>query len=723
MEPYPYQSKTPGPGVWDKGLDLIPAGHLAVEQINNRSDMLQGYKLKLIDIDSEACGRNLIVKGVVNVFKELVNPNRRECIMGVVGLFCSSMTDVISPIVSHPDIGGYVQIAASTSPVHRKSTPSQTRSNLFHIIGSSSVFNEGTLALMRASHWNRISVVYNSIKFYRRSMAYDFMNKIKIDNVSKAELVTQVALTDSSSRISKAFSTINKKEARISYWIVDHKQTAQLLCEAFHKSYHWPGYIFIIKALEMDRVLDTKTSCSREDIISALEGVFTLQYRLFVDDNSRLFSGLTYREYQQMYADKLKKFASERPDQDIRANIYANSLYDQVWAFGLAINSSHSSINSQKLGYEDKEKRLTMSDVFRIKLRELSFQGASGRIEFGERQESPSYVDIFQIRNGTQKIVGTYDPFTDNITFKYTLTDIPRDTFETVYSTMPYWLGGCILIAQGILFCLITTNFVLILCWRREREIKATSPILSSLMMVGCYVLWTGPLMLAVYRTVVIENQALLTALCILKTWISVGNELIFGTLFVRLLRIYRIFCTTPMATMSKYWDDKYLSIYVLLICLGKAFILALWSSTHPIHPVTNQMYIYGLDKLPHYMATIRCMCIRTPLTLWLITTVLYTALLLLTVVLLAIRTRNVKKTFYKDTKKVNIFIFLVTVCLANTIPLWILFLQMGIEVGADMVDWLSWYSIPLLCQVCLFVPKTLPVIVRKSKIMATRLT
>lgn len=713
MEPYPYRGKTPA--VWDRGLDLIPAGHLAVEQINNRSDILQGYELKLIDIDSEACGRNIVIKGTVNVFKELVNPNQRECIVGVVGLLCSSVTDVISPIVSHPEIGGYVQIAASTSPVHR--TPTQTNSKLFHIIGSSSVFNEVIFALMQAFDWNRISIVYNSVKFYQMSVAHDFVDKI--NKIPGAELVTQVPLTDatdSSSPISKALSIINKHEARISYWILDFKQTAQLLCEAFHKNFRWPGYIFIIEELQMDGVLDVKTSCSKEDIMSTLEGTFTLHYRLFVDNNTRMFSGLTYSEYWKMYTDKLRIFASERSDEDIMNNIFANSLYDQVWAFALAINNSLSSIDSQKLGYRDKEKHLTMSDVLKIKLRELSFQGASGRIEFGEKQASPSYIDIFQIRNGTQKVVGTYDPFTGNITFEYTLTDIPRDTFETVYNRMPYWLGGCILIAQGILLCLITTDFVLILCWRREKEIKATSPILSSIMMVGCYVLWTGPLTLAVYRTVIIENHALLTALCIFKTWISVGKELIFGTLFLRLLRIYRIFCSTPMATMSKYWDDKYLFIYVLLICLGKVFILTLWSSIDPIHPVTSPTYTYGHDKLPYYMATIRCTCKTMASTLWLIVTVLYSALLLLMVVLLAIRTRHVKKNVYKDTKKVNIFIFLVTVCLAHTIPLWIFFLHMGIEIGVDIADWLSWYSIPVLCQVCLFVPKTLPVIMRKVK-------
>ena len=715
VEPYPYRGKSTA--FWDRGLDLIPAGHLAAEQINNRSDVLHGYKLKLLDIDSEACGKfNVITKGVVNTFREIVDPNRRPCILGVVGLLCSPVTDKISPIVSHPKTGGFVQIAASTSPVHR--ARNQTQSILFHIIGSSSVFNEATFALMQAFHWSRISIIYNSVRFYQRSIAEDFMDKVK--KLAETELVTHVSLTDSPSTFPKTFKLINEQEARISYWTVDYKLSAHLLCEAFHNNFLWPGYVYIIEELKMGKMLNIKTSCSREEIIQAMEGVFTLQYRLFVDNNTQLYSGLTYGEYRQEYSNKLRKFADERPGLDIKENIFANSLYDQVWAFGLAINSSLSLINSQRQPPGNGHAGSEMSNILRDELRKLSFQGASGRINFGRRQESPSYVDIFQIHNGTEEFVGTYDPFTNNITFGNTPTGIPRDTFETVYKRMLYWLGGCILIAQGVLFCLITTNCVLILKWRKEREIKATSPILSSLMMVGCYILWLEPIVLVAYRTLEIENRDLIAALCILKTWISVGKELIIGTMFLRLLRIYRIFCTAPMTTMSKYWVDKYLFAYVLLICSGKLFILTLWSSIHPIHPVTNPTYVHEPDKLPHYVATVRCICKTTRSTIWLLITFLYSAFLLLMVVFMAIRTRRVKKAVYKDTKKVNIYIFLITLCLATTIPLWIFFLQTSIEVGADVTDWLCWYSIPMLCQVCLFVPKTLPVVVRKVKMLTS---
>ena len=113
----------PDDGGWDRGLDLVPAGHLATAQINNHSELLSGYKLKLIDIDSESCGTNTVTKGLVNLNKELMTPffnNRSSCIVGIIGLYCSMETNALAPIVSHPASGvDYVKLAASTAPEHR----------------------------------------------------------------------------------------------------------------------------------------------------------------------------------------------------------------------------------------------------------------------------------------------------------------------------------------------------------------------------------------------------------------------------------------------------------------------------------------------------------------------------------------------------------------------------------------------------------------------------
>lgn len=445
-----------------------------------------------------------------------------------------------------------------------------------------------------------------------------------------------------------------------------------------------------------------------------------LQYRLFVDGDTKLASGLSYREFRSNYADELQIFANITGE-NLKECVYANSLYDQVWAFALALSNTLSSQQSQSthMSTGDRHKIRSIgqmiSSSLKRELRKISFPGASGRkICFGEEQESPSYVDIFQVQNGSEVLIGTYDPFSQNITFTESApTDTPSDTFETFRILVPKWLGVCFLIAQGVLFTLITTNFIMFILWRKEREIKATSPILSMLIMIGCYLLFFRSVILILYKTIDIKNMPLLESLCLLKTWLSIGTDLIFATVLLRLLRIYRIFCTAPLTIMSKYWVDKYLLLYVIVLCLGKVVLLILWTAIDPIGPWIKRNYVYGPDiELPHYETTLHCSC--NSVVLWILVSQLYSGFLILMVVHLAIQTRHVKKSVYKDTKKVNIFIFLAVICLTTTLPLWVVFLGKRIEVGAAISEWLSLYSIPMLCQTCLFVPKTLPVIVRK---------
>ena len=712
VQPYPVkEEESTALFIWDKAYELIPAGHLAVEQIKNRSDILPGHELKLIDIDSEACGMNTVIKGITNTYRELVNPNQ-TCIVGVIGLFCSPVTSAISPIISHPNIGGYVHIAASTSPVHRKSDRSED-SGLFHIIESSSVFNEATLALMRTYNWKRITSVHTESEFYFMSTSVDFIDRVSLN--PGYELVTRIPIVDDSpvhiiEHITEKFDTVKEKGARISYWSVTYDQAAYLLCMAYQRNFTWPGYVYIIQEHNVDRILEIKTSCSKEEILRAMEGVFILDYRLYVEDDTELVSGVNYSEFQQLYTNKLKEFANIQ-NESLQRNLYANSLYDQVWAFALAINKSLMSIKSKNLSFENYGlgKRLpTLSNILKNGLKHVSFQGASGQIDFSENQGSPTFVNIFQIQEGNTNLVGVYNSYSRNVTLTQAalrVSDVPKDTFDTVYQLLPPWLGACILVAQVALFVLITTNLILIIWWKREREVKAISPLLSILMMIGCYFLCAAPLFLTVYRMFVIETMALVTSLCYLKIWASTGIELILSTLFLKLLRIYHIFHAKQMVMMSDYWVDKYLVIYALLICVGKVLLLILWNSTTPISSDVSREYIEGGSGLPYYQGTTHCVTSEV----WSAVTLLYSGVLLFMVVVLAIETRHIKNDTYKDTKKVNVFIFLVVIVLAITVPLRIIFEAINIEVGANISEWLAYFSIPLLCQVCLFAPKTLP--------------
>ena len=710
VQPYPDESANS----WDKAFEMIPAGHLAAEQINNRSDILSGYNLKLINIDSEACGINVITKGVINIYQELMNPNQ-PCIAGVIGLFCSPVTKVISPIISHPKIGGYVHIAASASPVYRENGNSDSR--LFHIIGSSSVLNEAALALMHTYNWKRIISVHAESHLYFRSTSDNFIERVFSN--SEYMLLAHIDISEQlhTENIIETFSIINSVGGRISYWSVTNNQAAHHLCKAFQMNFTWPGYVYIIQQLEdsIDRILKTETPCSREELLIAMEGIFIVDYRLYVKNDTRLVSGVSYSEFQQLYIEKLKYFANN-VNKPLKSDVYANSLYDQVWAFALAINNSLESVESQNLSFVEYgigKNVPTLSNILQNELGKVSFQGASGWIDFSKNQESSSFVDIFQVQKGNLTLIGVYDPYSHNVTLTEAaprVSDVPPDTFDTVYQLLPHWLEACMLVAQVLLFGLITMNLFFVLKWKNEKNIKAISPLLSSLMMLGCYSLCITPVSLMARRMLFSSNTAVVKSLCYLETWTWMGTDLILAILFLKLLRVYHIFRTFHKT--SRYWSDQYLFIYTLAICGGKAMLVVLWNSTNSLYIKIHKVYVNRPDKLPYYVATVWC---NTPVA-WLVATGLYSGVLLFLVVILAVATRHIKKDNFKDTKKVNTFIFLVAIVIVTNISLLVFFHDVGIQTGADIAKWLPSFAIPMLCQVCLFTPKILPLALKKVK-------
>ena len=705
VQPYPDESEFSG---FDGGLNLIPAAHLAAEEINNRSDILPEHHLEVIDIEAEACGRSVITKGLVNLYGELLN---RDCIVGMMGFVCSTSTNLLAPITGHPAIG-YITLANSASPAHRNIIKYP---NLFHSISSASVHNTVIISLMQMFNWKKIGVVFDSVNVFFKSTATDFIQRIH--NQSEVELTTTIALIDmpSKSDINKAFNTINFEEARISYWLENDGQYAIFLCEAYQRKFVWPGYVYILRYNPdiITNILDAGTSCSKDEIIQAMEGAFLVDYRLYVDDDTELFSGWNYSQFRLRYADSLDAF-TDQIDRNKTELTYANSMYDQVWAFALAINASLPSIYSQDLPFLDYTltNTETISNIIKRELLDLSFQGASGHIQFIENQEVPSFVNILQIQNGTFQLIAIYDPFSKFIIpNEHYPKNIPPDTFDTVYNLLPLWIGVCIFIIQSALFFLITTNMVLLTYWRNEREIKATSYLLGMLLTSSCYLLTIEPVIQTIYRMIV-HNTTLHTVLCNISLWsTALGTDLMLATLLFRLFRVVHIF--KPFQRASKYLSaDMYILLYVLLTFSVKVLILIIWSIVDPYRSTDVRKYD-STTIPPVYRATPMCYC--NQLGVWYAISYLYSVILLSFVVFFAVQTRRIKITDFKDTKKINLFVFLVIITLSTAIPLVVILSEIDIQIGAVVSQWIGIFSVPLLCQVCLIVPKVVPLAVKKK--------
>ena len=144
-----------GPEVprWDRGLEILPAAQLAVDKINRDPSILPGYQLELVQVDTGTCTHSFHSEGLINFVHQITREKNR--IVGVVGLFCTSVAQLLSPLAGHQGID-LLHISGSTSPVLRNQ---EKYPYLWHMIPSSAAYVDAVLKMMDAFQWRNIAVI------------------------------------------------------------------------------------------------------------------------------------------------------------------------------------------------------------------------------------------------------------------------------------------------------------------------------------------------------------------------------------------------------------------------------------------------------------------------------------------------------------------------------------------------------------------------------------
>lgn len=704
--PYPDSGDMAG---WDRGFELIPAGHLATAHINNRTDLLGGLKVEIVDIGSEACGRSLVTDGQLGVYEKIMNT---PCVAGVIGLFCSAVTELVVPVANH-SMYGYIQLSSSTSPLLNDSVKFPY---VFHMISSSEVFNKAMIALMDEFNWTRVSVIHDSMGIYFDSTGKNFARLMNSE--PNKTLLSSSPIVPTDRDVSIIFKNINSAQSTIGYFSVTVEESATIMCEAFRRNQLWrDGYVYVFHERTVEDMINgSDVPCKPEQMLDAIEGVYSLQYRLNTVHPSNLVSGISYEVYHQQYLGELRKFENET-GMALEDNEYANTLYDQVWAFALALNNSLDRFGLINGSFEASyETTPNLRETLFEELQKVEFNGVTGRMMFGKEQEAETFVDIFQIRNGHAELIGVVDSHTSSISFTENFSvrqDLPDDRPDTVRYLLPVWLGALVLAAQGALLTLIITNTVLLVYLRNSPEIKSSSFYISLIILVGCYFLCVSSVLYAVYSSVYITDAVVFTVLCYMELWLSSnGLSLVIVPLLFRLLRIFHVFAT--FRSTGKHWSDKYLICYIFLVCSVMVIILIVWNAVAPFHLVTDVMYIRPRNHPPYNLEYPYCSS-KLPV-LWSLLTSGWIGLILVVVLLLAIKTRHIKRKNYKDTKKVNMFVFSVSVILMTFLPLSYIMVAVNVLLGAFVFKWLAFSLVAFLCQIFIFMPKNFPVLLPSRK-------
>ena len=666
----------------DRGGDLIVAAELAVDMINMRNDTLPNYRLELVPANAELCNQSLVAEAPETFLTHVTSGELN--IVGVVGLVCSTVTQAISPLAGRSEIGLLQISAGATSPVF---TSEEEYPLLYRMMSSSAVYNDAILELMATFNWTRISVIRDTKLIQHMTTANDFMTKIESRAGGEVVFLGDVTPTFPTSPV----QSLLPERARIIYASVTASEARELLCESYQSNLRWPQFVWLFHDLSLEDLKDSTGNCSNETMLEAVEGVFLLQYKIQTNLNTTLVSGQTYQDYLMELQERTN---------GTQMNQFADALHDSIWALAQALNNSPS---EELRRYRPEVGNSNTTALLDRYLKAVNFSGALGDISFIER-EVVNDVDIFHVTNGERICVGTYHPLSENLTIHSQPEIIPEDDFKTVTVLLhqAFMIATYSIIVSLMIFTTIVLGFF-IYYWNKP-SIKASSPILSILIFAGCYVLYIGGLITGANNL----NASIFGPFCQAQVWLNAtGVQLIYSTLFVRLVRIYRIFFHI-FAKPGKIWSDQAMFALSFVPVLVTILLMTIWTVEDPLVTRYTTPVFDMTSNPPQYTRDVFCETEGENLTVWL-SVVLYgvNGVTIFGVVVLATLTRKVHLDCFRDTKQVNAFVFSTAACLCIWLPYTVVFTNsIVIPAAAQIFSILPYMVVPFLCVMFLFIPK-----------------
>ena len=723
LAPYGGAGEEADPG-WKAGPAVIPAVRLAVDRINNRSDVLPGYEIQLLEGNSGCQYRPKSTYSFVrNIFHDGSAARTSSHVVGVIGPACSESALLLGTLGAR-DTVSLIQISpGATSPLLADTVKYR---NTFRTLSTALQHIEAVTRLMTLNSWENVAVLHDSTRVYFR--------------LTSEKLITEYsAQVGFDSAIDETFYPLGSVEARhkVIVLIAGSQLSRRVMCLAYH---HKPQLIYpVYQWIIVDKgkqVLLTNThftfngrfyNCSSKIMNQAVEGALFTTYRLHsCEENEPTDVDMTLKQYNKSYSayqrehiEELKengRDATFEPD----AEDYALSYYDATWALALALNASFFGVSNMSLS-EYKHGHPISTNIIRKQLSVIRFEGLLGNIAFREStQDSSTPLNIYQCINGESILIAVYNG---------TGIELLSDEAEFVVDAFHRRVIGVhpaattivtlLVIALGVYALGLHATYV---AFHDHRSIKAASFSMSHFMFSGCYLILLRVLLTAAAHSNAWDATSIeeyyrrdiaFGVVCNVSEWLnSIGVSLVMGTLCGILWRIYRIF--NHFNTRSYLISDFTLTMIIIIIVVVNVVILVTWTTVDPLLAVFEQQDIeYDGETEPIILERAYCRC--SYFSVWISLAYAVILSLVTCVVVLSLLNRRVNRRYFETAKSVNVMVYLLALSCFLGIVFAFVFESHNIHYA--YISWqLSLLSIVLLVGIFMLSPPALTVI--KSKFL-----
>ncbi|CAF2702261.1 unnamed protein product [Rotaria sp. Silwood2] len=526
----------------DNGRHELQAAQIAIHEINLRQkDLFNGlYTLTLLSNNSR-CDP---VYAVDAFFHAIF---RRPQLHFLVGTSCSNETKAVIQVADYYNL---ILFSHSTSFI---SQANESYSTLVRLSVSDENYNDARVAFVKYNNWSHVAIIHQD------SIEHSLMMAKLAKSLNESNI--NVLLTQSASWFNLTSALQNLRKARIVFVNFDASSRAIFFCEVYRTFIKElrERYVWILTGNDYDLWNFSRNNCTKQEILHAARG------HIIIDSSYKRKPSLIN---PNMVAHHLQQKLRLKGHLD-RQTLHA---YDAIWVIALLIRASIDlKISIDEFTYNSVDIR----DEWLNLIEQIHFLGVSGPVSFRNRQRrAETIISQFQIDLNRPRIrtIAEYSHvsgFNINCTKCRPLlwpNKIPVDTERSEIRRVVLKIAEIIFITVACILGLALAIFFLTfnIIHRHERYIKLSSSKLNNVMVIGAMHIHIAILLFGFDQWFLEHN--ILGHACILRIFLfSGGFSLTFGSMFLKTLRVYRIFTSHDRPLLhSKLLQDYYL----LLICL-----------------------------------------------------------------------------------------------------------------------------------------------------------
>ena len=571
--------------------------------------------------------------------------------IGVIGDIDRNTANILHTLASRSNFN--LTLVAAIAPSSFVPVTGLSLPNLL-VMKPLSHYIEAIVSFVDQWNWTRIGLISDDSLYYQYA-AELLLEKLKENNHTE---VTPILTVNNNSSIVRSIKTVKEYNTYIIVVTMKQDHACLVLEEAEKENMVWRKYAWIV----LSERSEAKTLVCKD----SLQGVFLLN----IDETESIYlddPGALIPEFQQL----------------------PRSLYPTL----------HDSVSAVNMSFKLE------------RTNSLTYPGLTGLVEFqnGKRVYNIGIVQAFS--NTTAIYVAYYDPKSQLVPLHDILAtgDSPQGSTLIVTYTTSVGTVATSMLAYIISIIFVTAVLILYLHFRTEPEVKATSITVSLGMFIGCYLMLSFvPLLLIESNPDSILGQPGNDIVCNFLIWLSglgLPIILILDALFIKMIRVYVIFMN-PHSYKKKLCSNSFLFLYMFLILLPHLLILTFWSATDTFRNVRIES-----PQTSHLLVAEACMSDHT--IIWLCLLLIYIVAVAMALVILAFKSSAIRYKNFNDTKATNAFTFLVIFIEFLGLGYWYFYRNLEplyTHITENIIVlFCAHFTLPILCQLFLFVPKVYP--------------